>query len=724
MVTTILIVDDRSTNRNIYSRLAHTIEEGAVVHASASPHEALEWLNSSSPDLIVTDFRMPGMDGAEFTRHVRNSGNGADVPVIVITAYDDRAFRLQALEAGATDFLRSPVDHYEFTTRARNLLKLQRQQQIIKGRALALEHQLRISERSQEELVRSSRKALTQVIDTVPAMISASDGNGRIVFVNAYFTEFVNAKPGSLLGKRISDVIRSDKSQLGQNIHRSILANKGESASYEEQLTDSSGSQRAFLTTKTSLRELIGGVTGILTTSIDITERKQAENTLRHIGLHDTLTDLPNRRLLYERVQQEIDAEQGLFALLLIDLDRFKSVNDALGHAGGDRILQQVASRLIACVADDNLIARMSGDEFVVVQTKVKVAHDAEKLARHIIDSLSAPFLLDGRELKIGCTIGIALSPSDSRDVEKLLRYADLAMYQAKAEGRNTLRFYSPDMESTSINSVSLETDLLRAISQEQFVLYYQPKIDLETGSIVGAEALLRWLRPEFGVTSPHIFIDIAEETGLINEIGAWVLNEACTQAAAWQREGYAPLQVAVNLSPVQFFRQDIVQLVAETLQTTGLGPEYLELELTEGSLLKDVERTKLTLHKLKQLGVGIAIDDFGVGYSSLSYLRNFAVDTLKIDRSFVVNLADGTRDEAIVRAIISLAESLGLKVVAEGIESDFQLECLLNHPCDEAQGYLFSRPIPAEAFGKLLKERPQYFLPKQGMRLKRAYIK
>ncbi|MFC1455605.1 putative bifunctional diguanylate cyclase/phosphodiesterase [Microvirga arabica] len=722
-MTTILIVDDRSTNRNIYSRLAQAIEEGAIVHASASPHEALDWLNSSCPDLIVTDFRMPGMDGAEFTRHVRNSKNGADVPVIVITAYDDRAFRLQALEAGATDFLRSPVDHYEFTTRARNLLKLQRQQQIIKGRARALEQQLRISERSQAELVRNSRKALAQVIDTVPAMISASDEDGRIVFVNAYFAEFVNATPGSLLGRRINDVIRSDQSQLSKNIDTAVSRNKGEAASFEEQIADGSGSQRAFLTTKTSLREFIGGVTGILTTSIDITERKQAENTLRHIGLHDTLTDLPNRRMLYERVQQEIDADQGLFALLLIDLDRFKSVNDALGHAGGDRILQQVTSRLVTCVPDGNLIARMSGDEFVVVHTGINVAHDAEKLARQIIDSLSAPFLLDGSELKIGCTIGVTLSPSDGRDVEKLLRYADLAMYQAKAEGRNTLRFYSPDLESSSVNTISLETDLLKAISHEQFILHYQPKVDLGTGSIVGAEALLRWMRPDFGLTSPQTFIDIAEETGLINEIGAWVLNEACTQAAAWQSLGYGPFQIAVNLSPVQFFRQDIVQLVGETLERTGLRPEHLELELTEGSLLKDVERTRLTLQQLKQLGVRIAIDDFGVGYSSLSYLKNFAVDTLKIDRSFVFNLADGTRDEAIVRAIISLAESLGLKVVAEGVENNLQLGCLLSHPCDEAQGYLFSRPIPAEAFGTLMLERPRYLFPKQGGRLRKAHI-
>jgi diguanylate cyclase (GGDEF)-like protein/PAS domain S-box-containing protein len=710
----ILILDDKSTNRNIYARLAQTIEESAVVHAFASPNEALEWLSGNCPDLIVTDFRMPGMDGAEFTKHVRSSVNGVDVPIIVITAYDDRAFRLRALEAGATDFLRSPVDHYEFITRARNLLKMQRQQQHIKGRAQALEQQLRISERSQEELVRSSREALAQVIDTVPAMISATDKDSRIVFVNAYFAEFVRSTPEALMGKHLSEAIQSNRLEFSRHAHRSILKNQRPSVSFEETITDSAGVERAFLTTKTSMRELAGGSTSVLTTSIDITERKQAESTLRHIALHDTLTDLPNRRMLYDRIQQKLSGEQTQFALHLIDLDRFKAVNDALGHAGGDRILQQAASRLIGNVASTDLVARMSGDEFVVVQSNVEAPGDAEELARKIIDSLSAPFLLDGSEIRIGCTIGIALGPRDSDGAEKLLRYADLAMYQAKAEGRNTLRFYSPEMDSVSWNNISLETDLRKALSEEQFVLHYQPQIDLEKGSIAGAEALLRWIRPEYGQTPPNVFIDIAEETGLINEIGAWVLRKACAQAAEWQNLGYAPLRIAVNLSPVQFLRQDIVQLVEETLQATGLKPEYLELELTEGSLLKDIERTKLVLQKLKGLGVKIAIDDFGVGFSSLSYLKNFAVDTLKIDRSFISGLLAGSRDEAIVRAIISLAQSLQLRVIAEGVETNPQLACLVSHSCEEAQGYLFSRPVPSDVFETLLKDKPRYLLPKQ----------
>jgi diguanylate cyclase (GGDEF)-like protein/PAS domain S-box-containing protein len=717
----ILILDDKSTNRNIYSRLAQTIEDGAVVHAFASPAEALEWLAANSPDLIVTDFRMPGMDGAEFTKHVRGSANGIDVPVIVITAYDDRAFRLRALEAGATDFLRSPVDHYEFVTRARNLLKLQRQQQQIKGRAQALEQQLRISERSQEELVRSSREALAQVIDTVPAMISATDKDSRIVFVNAHFADFVNSTPEALTGKQLSDVLQSDKPEFSRQVHRSILKNQRTSVSFEESIADPSGTERAFLTTKTSMRSPSGTETSVLTTSVDITERKQAESTLRHIALHDTLTDLPNRRMLYDWIQQELSSEDTQFAILLIDLDRFKAVNDALGHAGGDRMLQLVTCRLLGIVSSTDLVARMSGDEFVVVQANVKAPEDVESLAHRIIDSLSAPFLLEESDLRIGCTIGIALAPRDGRSAEKLLRYADLAMYQAKSEGRNTLRFYSPEMDSVSWNNISLESDLRKAIIQEQFELHYQPQIDLETGTIAGAEALLRWIRPELGLTSPSVFIDIAEETGLINEIGAWVLKKACTQAAAWQSLGHGPMRISVNLSPVQFLRQDIVQLVEDTLRVTGLNPGSLELELTEGSLLRDVERTKQVLQDLKKLGVGVAIDDFGVGFSSLSYLKNFAVDTLKIDRSFISNLLAGSRDEAIVRAIISLAQSLELRVVAEGVETNPQLSCLLYHSCDEAQGYLFSRPVPSDAFETLLKDDPRYLLPKQNIPLKKV---
>ena len=682
------------------------------MHAFSTPIEALEWMADRSPDLIITDFRMPGMNGAEFTRRIRASANGADVPVIVITAYDDRTFRLQALEAGATDFLSSPVDYCEFTTRARNLLKLHRQQRYILGRAQSLERQLRISERSQEELVRSSREALAQVIDTVPALISATDREGRAVFVNAHFASFVDSTPAALMGRVLTDMLVSDQLEYRRQVHAALFERTQGAVSFEEVVSDTSGNERVFLTTQTPMPDADGNIASVLTTSVDISERKKAESVLRHIALHDTLTDLPNRRMLYERVQSELATGRGGFALHLIDLDRFKFVNDAFGHSGGDEILRQVTARLSECVADRNLVARISGDEFVVLQTGIEGPDPAEDLARTIIDHLSLPFLLSDHEVRLGATVGIALSPHHGTDVEKLLKYADLAMYSAKAQGRGRLRFYSPEMEEASRGNfrLNLEADLRKAIRREEFVLHYQPQIDLSTGRIVGAEALVRWQRPGLGFTLPGAFMSVAEESGLINEIGAWVLREACAQGAVWRQLGYPPLRIAINLSPIQFMGQDLVRLVSETLSATGFEPQHLELELTESSLLTDIGHTNAILGGLKDLGVRVAIDDFGVGYSSLSYVKNFPVDTLKIDRSFIANLAADTRDRAIVQAIIALAASLNLKVVAEGVEDAQQLTCLRNNDCDEAQGYFFSRPVASDEFEALLQEQPQFF--------------
>jgi diguanylate cyclase (GGDEF)-like protein/PAS domain S-box-containing protein len=695
----ILILDDRSTNRNIFSRLAQSIEEGVTVQALSRPLEALSWLETNSPDLIVTDFRMPALDGAEFTRQVRSGIHGADVPIIVITAYDDRSFRLRALEAGATDFISSPVDHTEFVTRARNLLKLVRQQQYIKNRAQALEQQLRVSERSHEELVRNSQEALAQVIDTVPAMITATDREGRAIFVNAHFASFVDMVPSALLGQTLADVVSSDKREYAQRVDQSLFEKPRAKVSFEEEMLDLSGTRRIFLTTKTPMKDRSGSVTSVLTTAIDITERKHAEGVLRHIASHDPLTDLPNRRMLHERIQHEIGRNNHSFGLLLIDLDRFKSVNDAFGHASGDRLLLQVAARLNEAATAGNMVARISGDEFVILQTGFQGPGSAEALARDVIASLSAPFIVDGHEVEIGCTIGVAICPGKDADAEKLLKSADLAMYRAKADGRNTFRFHSPDMDVVAQPNFMLEADLRKAIGRDQLLLHYQPQIDLATGNIIGAEALIRWMRPGFGLTPPNVFLPLAEESGLIVEIGAWVLREACAQAVVWRELGLPPIRMAVNLSPVQFLRQDLVQVVADTLAATGLASELLELELTESSLLDDVQQTTSTLLRLKKLGVKVSVDDFGVGYSSLSYIKNFPIDRLKIDRSFISNLTTNSRDQAIVRAIGTLAASLGVKVIAEGVETAQQLECIRAQQCDEAQGYLFGRPMPACEF-------------------------
>ncbi|MGO4573503.1 EAL domain-containing response regulator [Microvirga sp. 2TAF3] len=708
----ILILDDRITNRNIFSRLALSLGEGITVQAFNKPETALAWLDDNSPDLVITDYKMPGLDGAEFTRQLRAKAHGADVPVIVITAYDDRTFRLRALEAGATDFLNSPVDHYEFITRARNLLKLHRQQQFIKSRAQMLEQQLRRSQQSNDELVRNSREALAQVIDTVPAMISATDKDGCAVFVNAHFAILVGYPPEALLGEKLGDILRSDQSKHSAQLDKLVFGTAAAVPTFEEEVVDHSGARRILLTTKAPLRDQSNNVVSVLTTSVDITERKEAEGLLRHMALHDTLTDLPNRTMLSERIQHELSRGSSRFALHLIDLDRFKIVNDAFGHASGDRLLQKVTARLNEYASSTTMVARLAGDEFVILQMEIADPSEAGLLAQNIIDTLSTPFICEDQEITIGSSIGIALCPCDAADSDRLLKCADLAMYNAKAEGRNTFRFFSAHMDASTQRSIILETDLRKALGREQLLLHYQPQIDLATGRIVGAEALLRWQRPTVGLTSPAAFLDIAEDSGLIVEIGEWVLREACAQGAVWQQLGLPAMRVAVNLSPVQLRRPDLVSIVAEALEAAGFDPALLDLELTETGLLGNTEQALATLQGLKELGVQLSVDDFGTGYSSLNYVKNFPVDRLKLDRSFVSNLTIGNRDAAIVDAITNLARSLNIRVVAEGVETQQQLLHLLDNHCDEAQGFYFSRPLPPADFEALLRERPAFRLP------------
>ena len=702
----IVILDDRVTNRNIFSRLAASLEEDVVVRAFGDPLEALEWVDQNTPDLVVTDYKMPNLDGAQFTRRFRDKPQCVDVPVVVITAYADRNFRLRALEAGATDFLQSPVDHHEFMTRARNLLKLRMQQQIIKSRARTLEQKLESSERSREELLRNSREALAQVIDTVPAMISAADRQGRCVFVNAYQAALAGTTPADLAGQDVTALFGQEQGERSRLLDQLVFDSGEPLPSFEEEIADSAGVKHVFLTTKSPLRDGSDGVISVLTTSLDITDRKMAESHLRHMAHHDPLTDLPNRILLQDRLQRELArGRRGdrLFALHFLDLDRFKAVNDALGHHLGDRLLQEVSLRLTEVTRTEDTVARLGGDEFAVLQTDVMQQEEAAALAGRIIDSLARPFMCEGHEIAISASVGITLHPKDGGDVDELLRNADLAMYRAKSEGRNGYRFYAADMDIHARETILLEADLRNALGGEQFVLHFQPQVSLRTGQIVGAEALLRWRRPGWGLLRPGEFLPLAEENGLIVAINTWVLREACAQAVVWQKAGLPRLRMAVNLSPIQFRKQDVRELVVQALADTGLDPTLLELELTEGILMHNPEAAAVTLQQLRELGVRFSIDDFGTGYSSLSYVKNFPVDRLKIDQSFVRNLKNDPSDGAIVRAIINLGHSLKLDVIAEGVETIEQLAQLSAERCDEIQGYYFSHPLEADGFQALV---------------------
>jgi diguanylate cyclase (GGDEF)-like protein/PAS domain S-box-containing protein len=704
----IVIVDDRITNRNIFAKLATSIEEDVAVRSFGDPAEALEWLKDNTPDLVVTDYKMPNMDGAEFVRRFRRLPECSDIPAVVITVYEERAHRINALEAGATDFLQSPVDHHEFLTRARNLLKLRKQQLVIKSRATELERELMDSERFRKEVLRDSRERLAQVIDTVPALISATDRDGRCVFLNAFTANFYGVDPTQASGKTAAEIFGSNFGPQSAGLDRVVFKNGKGLPSYEEEIIDRAGHRHVFLTTKSPLRDRAGKVVNVLTTSLNITERKQAEEHLHHLAHHDPLTGLPNRTYFHDSVRRQIARTRRgdkQFALLLLDLDRFKGVNDVLGHHQGDQLLKAVAQRLSDVVRETDTVARLGGDEFAILQTEIGRTEDAVTLAEKVIKALEQPFELEGQEINTTASVGITVHPTDGVDVDVLLKNADLAMYQAKAEGRNVWRVFASDMHTNAREAIVLESDLRQALAKKQFLLNYQPQIDLRSGRIIGAEALLRWRRPGAGLVRPGEFLPLAEENGLIVPINEWVLFEACAQAKLWSRER-PEFRIAVNLSPVQFRKQDIRQHVLDVLEKTGLNPHSLELELTESILMQNPESAANDVRFLQELGVTFSIDDFGVGYSSLSYVKNLPVDRLKIDQGFIRNVNNDPNDAAIVRAIINLGHSLNLKIMAEGVETAEQLAFVRSEGCDEVQGFYFSPPVPAEDFEFLFSQQ------------------
>ena len=440
-----------------------------------------------------------------------------------------------------------------------------------------------------------------------------------------------------------------------------------------------------------------------------VLERKQAEARLDYLAHFDALTGLPNRALFHDRLTHAIDrAERSkeLIGVMLLDLDRFKTINDTLGHAVGDQLLKGVAKRLQSCMRDQDTVARLGGDEFTIVLEGLATPEDAGLVAKKIIEALVPPFQLGESEVYVTPSIGVSIFPLDSDDIDDLLKHSDTAMYSAKEAGRNAFQFFTQALNTKTQGRLAMESELRHALDRGEFTLYYQPKVNLLSGEAVGVEALIRWEHPERGLVPPNDFIPLLEETGLINAVGQWLLRTTTSQARRWMDDGLPPMQIAVNISARQFLHNDLIADVIGALEESGLESDYLELEVTESMLMHNPEHTAQVLKKIQALGVvRINLDDFGTGYSSLSYLKRFPIDTVKIDASFVRDIPDDKEDCAIVLAVIAMAHSLGLKVIAEGVENDRQLAFLREKGCDEIQGYLFSPPLPAEAFERWLRE-------------------
>ena len=568
--------------------------------------------------------------------------------------------------------------------------------------AMATELEGEIAERERREL---ELRKLSLVVEQSPSIIIITDVNGNIEYVNPRFTQVTGYTAEEVIGQN-PRILKSDKmtEKEYKRLWETITAGKewrGEFCNKKK-----SGElywESVFIT---PIVDQENTITHFIAIKEDITERRKVEETIQRMAYYDPVTGLPNRTLFNDRLTLAVahaHRNKEMLAVLFLDLDRFKVVNDTLGHSVGDKLLRGVAGRLKTTVREGDTVARLGGDEFTLLLPKIKRVENMAKIAGKVLTSIKEPLKLDGHELHITTSIGIAVYPDDGSDAETLLKNADAAMYHAKEQGRDNYQFYTPSLHARASRQMELEGSIYGALEREEFELNYQPVVDINTGRIVGMESLLRWHHPEQGLVSPDEFIPVAENTGLITQIGEWVLHTACAQNKAWQDAGLPPIHVSVNLSSRQFQQIDLIEIIDRALRETGLDARFLELEITEGSAMQNVESTIYKLKGMDALGVKIAIDDFGVGYSSLSYLKRFPIHTLKIDRSFVSDITTDPDDRAIVTAIIALAKTMNLKVVAEGVETEEQLDFLRRLHCNEMQGYLFSKPVPAGELREML---------------------
>lgn len=540
-----------------------------------------------------------------------------------------------------------------------------------------------------------------ELLRNLPVMIHAVDRRGRIVEASDFWLETLGYSRSEVLGRPYQDILGA----AGNAERPFALEDFFRPEAIRDQpalLRNRDGSEIDVLLSAIPARTLSGRAAHSLVVTVDLSARNQAEREIHQLAYYDTLTGLPNRALFNDRLRRAIaqgQREGTEVGLLFLDLDQFKAINDTLGHSVGDLLLQTVAQRLQSCVRDEDTVARLGGDEFVIALSHLPSERSPALLADRILALFGEPVKLGDREFFSHASIGIAIFPGDGQDVDTLLRNADTAMYAAKEGGRNTYRYFSEEMNARAMEKLQLATDLRRAMDKDEFFLTYQPQLNLETGKITGVEALLRWQHPEDGLIPPGRFIPLAEETGVILPLGEWVLRTACSQAMEWRAAGRPPMRISVNVSGKQFRQPDFIETVERVLQETGFDPRWLELELTESVIMEDVQSAIITLTDLKIRNINLAIDDFGTGYSSLIYLKHFPIDRIKIAQEFVRDIPSDPDDAAIVEAIIAMARTLNLSVIAEGVEKQEQLQMLRWHRCTEMQGYYFARPMEVKDF-------------------------
>jgi diguanylate cyclase (GGDEF)-like protein/PAS domain S-box-containing protein len=649
--------------------------------------EAETHLAEHAVDIILLDLGLPDAQGLEAVRRVH--AIAPRIPLVVLTGSGDESLGARALHEGAQDYLfKGEID-------ARGLLR-------------ALRYSAERTRMQEALFVEKERAEAT--LNCIGDAVICTDIAGNITFLNVVAERITGWSWQEANGRPMHDVFRildaSSRETTPDRMELAIEENRTVYLPSNCILARRDGGEIPIEDSASPIRDRDGNSTGAVIVFRDVSAARATARQITHSAEHDFLTDLPNRLLLSDRIGQAITLaprHKNKIAVLFLDLDGFKHINDSLGHSFGDKLLQSVAKRLVGSVRESDTVSRQGGDEFVVLLSDAAQWEDAATTAKRLLRTVAEAHLIDRHLLHITTSIGVSIYPDDGLDAETLIKTADTAMYHAKENGRNCYQFFAPAMNIRAVERQFIEAGLRRALERHEFMLHYQPKIDMRTRTIIGAEALLRWKHLTRGSVPPEKFIPIAEDCGLILPIGAWVFREACRQARAWADEGLPVIKMAVNVSALEFRNENFLQGLFTILSETGLDPRSLEVELTESVLMKHAESAASILQALRQRGVQVAIDDFGTGYSSLNYLRKFPLDALKIDQSFIRQISTG-EDTAIVTAVIAMARSLKLRVIAEGVETLDELTFLKAHQCDEAQGYYFSRPVPADRFAKLLR--------------------
>lgn len=711
----ILIVDDDPVVLKSLKDLLAT--RGIDANTAIGGREAIVCLDQKEYDLVLLDLQMPYVNGHDVMRHIKQQQ--MDLSIIIVSGETSFEAARDACSQGAYDFLRKPYATDELMITVNNALK----KKLLEKQNKLIQSQLHESERLHRYLVNTS-----------PDIIYILDQDGHFSFINDRIETLLGYDSKELIGKHYSILVHQKDLEVARYVFNERRVGDRASRNVELRLKCKDDSSPRFFDASTLPIELSSmGIyqnegdpkkktyLGTYGVARDITERKLAEDTINFQAYHDLLTNLPNRALLRDRLSLAISQakrEDEMLAVMFLDLDRFKNINDSLGHVVGDELLQQVSTRLKSCVREGDTLARFGGDEFTLLLPKItRGKEDVSHIAEKINAVLKDPFVIDNNELYVSASIGISIYPRDGTNMDLLIKHADIAMYHVKDTGKNNYKFYSDDMTTPYFQNLSLDTGIHKALDNDEFHLMYQPQINLKTGEIVGVEALLRWDHPEHGMITPAEFIPFAEETGMIVEIGHWVLRNACAELRRWRDAGLPEIRMSINMSARQLAEKAIVKHISNTLKDYGIPGHCLEIEITENTIMSDMDSVIQKLKALSKKGVFIAIDDFGTGYSSLSYLHKLPIHTLKIDRAFIKEVNMKHTGNSIINTIVAMARGLNLNVIAEGVESQQQLEYLQEIECSEAQGFLFGKPLPADIITQLLIQEP-YAAPSSSMGL------